>query len=530
MMKKNKIALVCVILLSVKVSLVSEDESRKVLFFDLWKLDAWNNVELKQGEPEWVSECRFSDPSFPDLRVYFPTVWREENGQWRLLFSVKWSPFTLMAGQSDDGITWTPLNVPSVNPGEGQEKLAPNHLLTVPSGSGGVAYRDPKATDGYRFRIFGRQRGEPVRQRALADDQHPWHEAAKSNRELADRYIDEGITLVSRDGVNWEVKAGGQWNWQSDDWYPEPPVFAFWNEKIGKHVMLARPGWGDRRQCWLSSPDLADWPDPQILFQPDPLDTKGPIGMYGMPVHPVGNGAGFVGLLWIFHNSSSERVDSYNQFFGPMDAELTYSYDGVRFFRGKRKPFLPLNPIPRPGCTQIRPGSIVETDEWIHIYSEGHRGAHGRERSEQRLHDESLSSLILHRLRKDGWMYLASQGDWARVQTKPFALREPGIRLNAAADYGEVKFQLTDEKSEPIPGFSFEACRSLRAGNELAFDLEWQDSPDWEEVLDRPLRLELQFRQAKIYSLDMVHHFIDAHDMWMLKDGQELPEKPRFDF
>ena len=63
----------------------------------------------------------------------------------------------------------------------------------------------------------------------------------------------------------------------------------------------------------------------------------------------VGNGAGYVGLLWAFHNSNSRPVNSYNQFFGTMDAELVYSYDGIRFSRTQRKPFLKLNPIPEPG-------------------------------------------------------------------------------------------------------------------------------------------------------------------------------------
>ncbi len=41
----------------------AESNSRKVLFFDLWKLDYWDNVELRQGKPEWVRECEYVDPS-----------------------------------------------------------------------------------------------------------------------------------------------------------------------------------------------------------------------------------------------------------------------------------------------------------------------------------------------------------------------------------------------------------------------------------------------------------------------------------
>lgn len=511
---------------SLTVASANDREPRSILFFDLWKLDSWNNIELRQGEPEWIEACDYIDPSAPDGQVLFPSVWIDEvSGKWRMVYTLEWSPFTLMAAESEDGVDWSPLPVPDAEVGHG-EKIAPNHLLTVPSGSGSGVYRDPKATDGYCFRIFGRQSGDPVVERALADPGHRWHEAAKEDRKK--RYIDAGVTMVSKDGFHWELKTGGHWNWYEDDWFPEPPVFAFWNEHSGRHVMTVRPGWGDRRQCLRTTTNFREWGDPELQFQPDPLDTEAPIGMYGLPVHPVGNGAGYVGLLWMFQNASSETVRSFNQFLGTMDAQLVYSYDGVRFFRGPREAFLPRNPIPEPGCTQVRPSAIVETDEKIHIYSEGHRGAHGRESSEQSRTDEPLGSLLLHTLRKDGWMYLASRGDWARFQTKPFTLFGGEILLNAAADYGEVRFQLTDEKSRPIEGFSFDDCIPLRGGNSIAHELEWK-GVEPSTLADRPLRLEVEFRQARIYSLTMRHHFLDAHDLWLLKDGKEI-EANRFDY
>ena len=510
---------------------VAEDPPppRSILFFDLWKLDYWDNAALQQGEAEWVSQCNYTDPSFPDRGVYFPSVWREtDSGKWRMIYSVKWSPFTLMSAESEDGIKWKPTPHPKVSPPLDQEKAAPNHLFTLPSGSGSPVYRDPLESGGYPFRIFGRQSGEPVLERIRNDPAHPWRSLALA--EGGKRYMDEGVALVSKDGVHWELQTGKPWNWQDEDWHPEPPVCVFWNEKRKRHVMAARPGWGDRRQCIRSSGDLQSWTEPQLQFQPDALDTSGPVGMYGLPVMPVGNGSGFAGLLWVFHNSSSEPVSSFNQFFGTMDAHFVYSYDGNRFFRGKREPFLKLNSIPHPGCTQIRPCSFVENDHWIYIYSEGHRGAHGRERSEQRLTKESLGSLLLHRVRKDGWMKLSSRGDWARIQTKPFVLRAPGITLNARANFGEIRFQLTDEKSQPIEGFAFEDSEPFRGKDVLQHELKWKDGSAGEKVLNTPLRLEIRFRQADIFSLKMSHHFLDAHDMWLLKDGKSLPAEPRFDF
>ena len=125
-------------------------------------------------------------------------------------------------------------------------------------------------------------------------------------------------------------------------------------------------------------------------------------------------------------------------------------------------------------------------------------------------------------------MYLASHGDWARIQTKPFALLRTGIRLNASAPYGEVQFQLTDERSQPLEGFTFKECIPLRRDDSLTHELAWKSSTPW--PLEQPIRLEVKFRQANIYALSMTHHFLDAHDMWLLKDGKPLPQPRRFDF
>ncbi len=495
---------------------------RKVLFLDLWKLDYWDNIELTQGEPEFLAEATYHDPADPKSGVYFPSVWRDEtSGKWRMVHTPKWSPFMLLAAQSEDGIHWRPLPVPDAKP-EG-DKITPHHLFTLPHGEGSAVYRDPCATDGYSFRIFARQQGEPVLQRALDDPTHPWHNVARD--EGGKHYMNEGVTLVSQDGLHWELKTGAHWNWMQDDWHPEPPVFAFWNHERKQHTMIVRPGWGDRRQCLRTSRDLKNWSDPELLFQPDTQDNISPIGFYGMPVHPVGNDAAYVGLLWVFRNSSSEPVSSFNQFYGTMDNELTYSYDGIRFNRSTRTPFLKRNPMPEYGCTQIRTASIVEREEDILIYSEGHRAEHGRERSEQRLNEEPLCGMIVHRLRKDGWMYLRSRGDWARIQTKPLTLFDPSIALNVSAPYGEVQFQLTDEKSQPIEGYHFDDCIPVRGQDKLHAELQWKGDRDPSDLIGQVLRLEIKFRNANLYAIEMAHHFLDAQDRWLLMDGKKIPAK-----
>jgi hypothetical protein len=43
------------------------------------------------------------------------------------------------------------------------------------------------------------------------------------------------------------------------------------------------------------------------------------------------------------------------------------------------------------------------------------------------------TAIIMHTLRKDGFMYLASRGNWASLTTKPLALFSPELRLNVLA-------------------------------------------------------------------------------------------------
>ncbi len=500
------------------------DSSRKLVFFDLWKLDYWDNVELAQGKPKWLHEASYTDPGRPPRGIYFPSVLpRQSNGKWRMVYSTRWSPFQLMAAESSDGLHWKPLAVDDVAPAGG--KLAPHHVFTLANGEGSGVYVDPQNSDGYRYRIFARQHGDPVRERALADPEHRWHTIARSEGEKP--YFSEAVTLVSKDGLHWHLRTGGHWNWGQDGWFPEPPIFAFWNDKRQQHVMTVRPGWGDRRQCLRTSTDMRSWSDPELLLQPDALDTAGPIGIYAFPVFPL-RGAGYVGLVWIFHNSSSNRVQSFNQFYGTMDAQLAFSYDGVRFYRGLRDPFLPRNPRPEFGCSQIRPCSIVETDSDVRIYSAGHRAEHGREPRAQRQSDEPLSAVIVHTLRKDGWMFLRSRGDWARFQTKPFALFKPSIQANVDTRYGEMHFQLTDEKSEPLEGFAFDDCVPIRGVDTLDQELTWRGA-DLRSVLNKVLRLEVRFRNTNIYAFTMDHHFLDAMDHWLLKDGKPI-DRRLFDY
>ena len=233
--------------------------------------------------------------------------------------------------------------------------------------------------------------------------------------------------------------------------------------------MMLRPGWGDRRVAMQTTQNFSEWSDPELLLQMDPMDQSA-TGFYAMPVVPVGKM--YVGLLWNFNNASSRLLDSFNLFYGNMNNQLCYSLDGVRFNRGLRQPFIDLNPYPDHGCTQIRTYSIINQEDQVLFYSGASRAPHGLDKPMTRK-DMQTKALIMHRMRKDGWMYLQSKGHWAKILTKPFALFSDSIQMNAQAPYGEVRYQVTDERSRPIEGFTYDNCRPLKAANQLKYMLSW---------------------------------------------------------
>lgn len=71
---------------------------------------------------------------------------------------------------------------------------------------------------------------------------------------------------------------------------------------------------------------------------------------------------GAAGLLWVFHCETSEATQGFNRSVGPLDWQLACSYDGVRFNRGLRRPFIGLNHPGEHGCGGIEPSSMVDTD------------------------------------------------------------------------------------------------------------------------------------------------------------------------
>jgi len=284
--------------------------------------------------------------------------------------------------------------------------------------------------------------------------------------------------------------------------------------------MMTRPGWGDRRVARQTSPDARTWSDLELIMQPDPADPP-QVQLYGMPVVPYEGQ--FVGFLWMAHFSNAHRLERFNRLWGPIDCQLTYSFDGVHFQRGLREPFVALNEPGRPASGVVYPTSLVEHEGKLRIYSAATPDLHRQYAKTQfeRKGKNPPAAATLHTLRRDGFTYLTSRGNWATLTTKPLALLEPSLRLNAAAPYGEIRFQVTDLSSKPLPGYTFDDCQAMREEDALERPIRWRDKR-LDELVGKVVRLQMTFRNARVYALRGSYHWLDALDVALLKDGKPI--------
>jgi hypothetical protein len=490
-------------------------------FLDAWHFHRMEGMEIRQGRPVWLKDKTYVDPVRAEINDHlnsWTTVWQDAtSGRWRMVYSAKWRPATLMVAESDDGLDWRPLACPEIVPEGG--KIAPHHVFTLVDGSVGGAYHDPQAKDGFPFKIFAHRMGRAVIADAAKDASHPQHEEAKKPdvfQNLADEF-----TLVSRDGIRWERMRA--YDWAQPHWHPEPPIFGFWNGKSKQHSMTVRPGWGDRRVCVQSTANFKTWSGPQPLLQPDVAD--GLVEFYGMPVFRYGEA--FIGLLWVFHCETSDPPAGYNRSIGSLDTHLAYSYDGHHFQRGMREPLIPLNAPGEIGGGALETSCMIETATELRFYSDASAAQHGkgpRQGEEKR----PPNGIIIHTLRKDGLTCLRSLGGWGSFTSKPLTLFEPRLELNILAPQGEAQFQITDVKGNPIPGFTFADCEPIAKTDELQLSLRWKGR-SLEELLRKVIRIEGRLRNGEIYAVRGSFHFLDAEDMRRLDAGK--PIDPRwFDY
>lgn len=466
-----------------------------LFFFDDLRLNRFDNVTRGIGRPQRLEASVYRDPLYETHWAY-PSVFRDEaSGMWRMVYQ-GFSPdpahrqrLPLLA-ESDDGLYWRPADTTKDIDLPG--RLAPNQLLPLDAfGEWPACYVDPHAAPEERIK------GLVV--------YHP-AEAHEARTRL----------WVSPDGLHWALREGVEWQRPG----PDPGVGVFWNDVRRTYTFTTRPDRTDRRIALFETRDWQSFTEPELALQADALDA--PLTEpYGMPVIPYEGY--FVGLLWLFHCVPQVIGSSPHKYLdGHVDCQLAYSLNGWHWQRTLRQPFIANGAPGAPDSGCVYPSSWVVRDNGdLDIYASACTHEHGHI-------PKGSGSILAYRLRRDGFVYLASAGGVGVVGTRALYWRGGEVQVNVQSPAGAVRVQVTDSGGRPLLGMRFEDCPPF-SGDDRAWTPRWREGRRMAELSNRTLRVEVELNNARLYAIrgDFVPLVANACTRFE-KTGQAPQPRPGF--
>jgi hypothetical protein len=337
-------------------------------------------------------------------------------------------------------------------------------------------------------------------------------------------------SATSPDGVAWTASGV-----RLLPFVPDSQHTAYWDERLQRYAVFMRcwdPALKKRQVCRAEVAELDQpWPyDPvsppyqpwgkekiptlsreyPVALAADADDPKN-VDIYTNVVTPYPEAADaflafpaayfkYVGPEW------KGRALSAND--GTFEAQLATSADGVTWTR-LRQPYL------APGCydgVDLRLVSLargyVRRGRWLYQYFVGWPHTHGRPNTWER--DPAAAAewmrrerggLFLARQRVDGFVSLDGAYEGGVLTTKPLAFAGNRLRLNLdTRGAGCARVALLDEGGAPLPGYALEQCEAIN-GDEVDCEVRWAGGADVGALAGRPVRVQAELRNAKLYAL-----------------------------
>ncbi len=472
---------------------------KTILFFDDWRIQNRDNMVRRLGKPKWIPEAVLED-NLTEGTYNFPTVWYDRTtDRWRAVYcgavsygssrgtrqEIKPRTQVLLYAESPDGVYWEKpdLTGETVSLGRlrtnqvfwGDDSI---HLQTKkgrkvdgdPVYNGGPVYYDEK-------------------------DPNPKHRLKYLYSYVRENGETEQRLATSPDGVHWTTK-DIVWG---KAYKLDTPIGLFYNRHRDTYVITRRLFVGDRRVAFVETKDFKTFSQPELIIHPDSEDPP-LVQFYGMLVFPYDDM--YIGLLWRLHTNPTELRPIKT--FGRVDCSLTYSYNGWVFNRAFHRAFISPNERGQHGGGCIYTSSMVCCDNGIRFYSAGSKAEHFRN---QELND---AALMLHTLRKDGFVYLESYATRGRIITKGIVFKKSNLRLNVSAPYGSVRVQVLDQKAKPIKGFTFHDVIPF-TGDKIEYEPRWKSNRSLENLLERPVYLEIEITEGAIYAIRGEFEFVGCY-------------------
>lgn len=473
-----------------------------MLFFDDWNLQRRVNLERHIGNPRLIPDGTVEDPH-ADPAWGYPSILRDPiTDRWRCYYQGKVPrvlkrPVGLLA-ESDDGIHW---DFPDLSDSvDIEDRLCPHQIVDLRNEWCSVFEDDRAAMPEERYKA-----------------------------------LSASSVLVSSDGIHWQRREQTRWS----RFLVDPGYFAFWNQYREKYVITRRPKVTDRRIAVTETSDWSSFTEPELAIQPDALDTPCAL-IYGMPVFPYEQI--FVGLLWMFHVDpvidthekyiggfsdipQSRPNDEPARIMGKIDCQLAYSLNGWHFQRTLREPFIPNSSPGEHGSGCIYPSSLTLDGDVIRIYSSSSRGEHAQILADV---ESRQGALLVHTLRRDGFVYLEPTGGTGELVTKLLIWKGGELHLNVNVPRGQALVEIIGRDGTPVEGYRYEDCLAF-TGDSLDWTPSWSDGRRLNALTGDVLRIGVRVANGRLYAvrgnLDFVT-FVEARSY--TQNGQPNAPMPGF--
>jgi hypothetical protein len=138
---------------------------------------------------------------------------------------------------------------------------------------------------------------------------------------------------------------------------------------------------------------------------------------------------------------------------------------------------------------------MIDESNRIRFYSGGSKAEHFQN---QELDD---AALMMHEMRLDGFMYLATPSGRGYLRTRPLHILGNDLRINARAPWGGIRVRILDEKGAVLPGFDFSDCGRLQ-GDELFWSPRWGGTRTFGDAASCKRRqLEIEVHSGEIFAI-----------------------------
>jgi hypothetical protein len=460
-----------------------------IWFFDDWMLERRDCLERVWGKPTFVKEIftEFNPPGWDGYGGYPTAFYDERLGRYVMYLNA-------YPGRKSQNRT------PGISAGEFQFRVQSDDPYNWPNPS-----YEPSATlawQGFKEVVID-QDGNPIWCHAV----HSLAGTPLAQRGYASAVLDVANHLTwggfSDDGVQFTVDRKRPWFDPGSDIAGD----ILWNREAGLYEIFVRPVYADRRVAISTTADFEQFSRPTTILQPDALDRVG-LELYDMP--PRSYEDFYIGLLNTMSTDRFEEVSLSRdwpqiKYFGRMETELTYSYNGLYWYRTVREPFIGVRDYGLQGGGSAYGKEMLRTkDNRLLFFVVGDKGGHAA-RIDQEIewpYTSGYRSPMLYEMRLDGFCSLKTWGNQGVLRTKVVIPRAGEVSLNVRTmTHTAIKVQMLDGMTaQPIPGYTWDEALPI-SGDYLFAKPRWQERDDISDLVDRPVRFEIAMREAELFAI-----------------------------